>query len=166
MLFGKCTIHHFAFMEDYISICFRWPKEIQRGFSLLPKNGKGENSIQCLFCSEMRGCPRGSTHPEQGEWPPKLLPWKLHPASQHPAATALNRICDYLWFISTYPIQPLARCVLRYQKSPKELIFSRSGNAQNFSHIHEWSLLLWFMPFQLTKVFKGMLYFQIVGGTW
>lgn len=39
------VLHHFAFMQAYISTCFHKWKEFQRGFLLLVKKGESENSL-------------------------------------------------------------------------------------------------------------------------
>ena len=44
-------------------------------------------------------------------------------ASQHQAAITLNCVCEHLCFISTYFVYLVTRCVLRYQKSLREIIF-------------------------------------------
>ena len=58
----------------------------------------------------------------QQEQPHQASP-KLHSASQDPAVIALNCVWEHLCLISIYCVHPLARCVLRYQKSFREVIF-------------------------------------------
>lgn len=58
--------------------------------------------------------------------PPPRDPPRMHPsipAAQHPATAALNCGCEHLCFIWSYFVCPLARHVLRYQKSLRDVIF-------------------------------------------
>ena len=66
---------------------------------------------------------------------PADLPWELNSASQRQAARGLD--CASICALSVYFVHPLARCVLRYQKSLTEIIFG-SGNTQKIFHINEW----------------------------
>lgn len=50
--------------------------------------------------------------------PAKLLHQEPHSASQHPAAVALNCVCEHLGFLSIYVVHPLASCV-SYKVSEK-----------------------------------------------
>jgi len=89
----------------------------------------------------------------------KLLPPKLCSASQRQAAIALNRVCEHLGF---HFVHPLARCVLRYQKSLREVTFW----VCECSKILSYKLMItasYVTPFWLMKVFIGMLSFWIAG---
>lgn len=86
----------------------------------------------------LQGALRGSVYPQNSTGRggiAYLLPLELCSARQRPAAGALNLVCEYLCLISVYPVYPLARCGLRYQKSLQEF-FLGSGNAQKFFHIN------------------------------
>lgn len=52
----------------------------------------------------------------------KLLPQEPHSASRHQAGRALNCVFEYLGFTSISFVHLLARCVVRYQKSLREVI--------------------------------------------
>ena len=52
----------------------------------------------------------------------KLLPQELHSASKH-QAPRVNCVWKYLCFILIYFVHPLAKWVLRYQKSLREVTF-------------------------------------------
>lgn len=77
--------------------------------------------------------------PGQQEWPHQAPSWEPHSVSAS-SAIALSCVCQHLYFISIYIVHLLVKCVLRW-------------------------LLLHFIPFQLTKVFIRMLYFQSRGKT-
>lgn len=64
---------------------------------------------------------------------PTALSGELRSASCHQAATALNCGCEHLCFILIYFVYLLERCVLRYQKSLREVIFCGLGMLKNFS---------------------------------
>lgn len=80
------------------------------------KKAKSENSILCLA---------GST-PAARVAPQTPSP-ELHSAAQPQAAVALSRVYEHLCFISIYFMHLLARCVLRYQKSLRGVIFLGLG---------------------------------------
>jgi len=65
--------------------------------------------------------------------PTKLLPWELHSASQHHTARVLTCVYEHWCFLSIYSVHPLARCVLRHQKSLREVILGGLGKLKNFS---------------------------------
>ena len=54
-----------------------------------------------------------AAHPERREWHSQAPFREPHLASQHPAAAALNCVCEHLCFISIYSVHLLSRCVLR-----------------------------------------------------
>lgn len=59
---------------------------------------------------------------------------ELPPACQHQATRRVSCVCELLCFLSIYCVHLLARCVLRYQESPREVIyFWGLGTLQNFS---------------------------------
>ena len=68
---------------------------------------------------------RSSTPQGSGSGPAKLLPQEPNSASQHQAAIALNRVCEHLSFMSICFMHLLARCVLKYQKTLRELLLLR-----------------------------------------
>lgn len=63
-------------------------------------------------------------HPEWWEWLHQAPSGELHLASWHQAAIPLSCACEqHLCSISIYFKHPLTRCVLRYQKGPRNVIF-------------------------------------------
>jgi len=106
--------------EIYTSTCFGSQKKFTE-FFVFTKKLKSENSFQHLCCSGLLTeavCARSSK-----SGPSKLLALELHSVSQHEAAIPLNFICEHLYFISIYCVHPLARYVLRSQKSLREVMF-------------------------------------------
>lgn len=67
-------------------------------------------------------CYRGSSNPGSNSGTANLLCLELHSICQHQAAIALNCVYEHLYFIWIYFWHLLARYVLRYQKSLRELI--------------------------------------------
>ena len=68
-------------------------------------NQKKSSGLHLLQCKMVKAKPcsvlllQTKQGTQQWEWPPKLLPWELHSASQHQAARALNCVCEHLCFI-------------------------------------------------------------------
>lgn len=81
--------------KNYISTCFCQPKQIRRGFYLLPqKKATNENSVQHLFCQELLKKQR--TPPSNESGTTKLLPGKVHSASELWILSVGN--CALSWF--------------------------------------------------------------------
>lgn len=74
---------------------------------------------------------RGHGYSEQQEWPHQAPSSGLYSASQHQATIALSCVCEHHCFILAYFGHPLARCVLRYQKSLRGY-FSGLEHSKNF----------------------------------
>lgn len=49
--------------------------------------------------------------------PPRSFPWNHTQPSQHQAAKALSCGCEHLFCSLIYFVHPLARCIVKYQKS-------------------------------------------------
>ena len=101
--------------KTYPSTCFHSQRDLsmkfQQIFRLHPKRQKGA----CVFGSSRS---RPST-PQPREQPQQVpFPREPHRASQHPAATALDRVCEHLCSGWTYLVPPLARHVLRHLLVP------------------------------------------------
>ena len=98
-------------------------KKSKRGFSLLPEK---QNSFHCFAASG-----GGGRWHRRKSGTTKLLPWELHSTlSRHRFELSLS-ICA---FFSIYFVHPLARCVLRYQKTLRDY-FGDSGLLKFFSII-------------------------------
>lgn len=104
------------------------------------------------------------TFPAAGVAPPSSFPWK-DTTSQRSAIRALNGICERLCCISIYFVFPLARCILRYEKSLREVIFLGLGTHKYFSIYITGNSFPDFMPLPLRKIFTGILYFRRAGET-
>lgn len=89
----------------------------------MKKGKKQKQHSACFAVSHYRG----STHPEKSG-PTKILPWELHSASSHQSF----ELCEHLCFILIYSVHLLARCVLLYQKSQREVIFWFQGHSKLF----------------------------------
>lgn len=114
-------------------------KKSKEDLHLHKKKVQSENSIWHLFCSESW---RGRVYLKNRSDTTKLLPQKLHSGLQHQATMALNGVCEHLCFIPIYYVHSLARYVLKYQKSLREIIFplfylrEGGGNNKKISHIN------------------------------
>lgn len=81
-----------SFQKIYIGTCFSLTKRNPEKISAFPKKRrKVKIEFGIFFCAQSR---------ESGTI--KLLPWKLHPTSQHPSAPALNCVCEHLCSASIY----------------------------------------------------------------
>ena len=78
---------------------------------------ENEDTQASILDKVFRLCFEVSRYRGRESGPAKLLPQKLHSASQHQATRALNCVCEHLGFTTTYSVHPLARCVPRYQKA-------------------------------------------------
>lgn len=78
---------------------------------------KSRNSVQHLCCSELLQRRRAA------EWQHQAPSPEPHSAPQPRATRASNCVCEHLCFVSIYFWYLLARCVLWYQKSLREVIF-------------------------------------------
>ena len=85
--FSKIASCHFAFTKDLYQYPFLLTGRSPKRIFTFKEKVKSESSIQCLFCTEslQRQC---TLRAETGT--AKLPPQKLHSASQHQAAMALN----------------------------------------------------------------------------
>lgn len=84
---------------------------------------------------------------------------------QHQVAIALNFVCEYFCFISIYFVHLLERYVIRCQKSLGEGFWGFWEHSTIF--LYKLVVIAFhFTPFQLAKVFIGMLYFLIMGETY
>lgn len=122
---------HF-FEKTYISNCFCQRKEIWRGYSLLQKKAK-EVKIVFSTCFTV-SCYRGSTTP----WAVRVVPPSpfLGNCTQQlsiksPELWTMSER-KHLCFISIYVLHVLARCVLKYQKSLRKVIFDIWECSKNF----------------------------------
>jgi len=109
-------------------------KKSKENFCFYKERQKAKIAFSVCFAMSHYG---GSARPEHRgkSGPIELLPQEIHSTSQYPVARALNCVCEHLCFVLIYSVHPLARCVLRYQKSLKEVILGGSRNAQTFFHI-------------------------------
>lgn len=109
---------HLTFTKNLLLYLFYESKEIWGGLLLLPKK-RQEVEIEfsiCLALSRYRALCTGAVRVA----PPSSFPRNC---AQPWAAIALNCVCERLCFISIYFVHLLARGVLRYQKSLKEVTF-------------------------------------------
>jgi len=95
------------------------------------KKSKKQKSCSVLVYSETL---RSQHTPDSTCGAAQLLPRELHSASQGQATIVLNCVCEHLCFISIYFVRPLARCVLMYQKSLKEVILGVWKCSKNFPY--------------------------------
>ena len=125
----------------------RVPLRFCEGPTLVPVFANREKSQEGFRFHEQRrraktGCGvgfAGSLHtqsapPKKQDRPPPPAPSPEQPsASQRPAARALNFVCEHPGSISTHSVCPMARCVLRYQKSLRQVISGVWECSQFFS---------------------------------
>lgn len=96
--------------KTYISPCFSWPREIQRGLLLSWQRVKSENSIQSLFYSNK--LPRWRTPRAVWLAPPSpfIRNYTQHLCIKPPS---LNYVCEHLCYILNYFVHPLVRGILK-----------------------------------------------------
>lgn len=92
--------------------CFCWPIEIWRGFSFWLNKWIAKIAIGLCFAV----CHSGAGYP-QVQSPHGDPPWKPCSAFQHQATRVMNYACEHVCFTSSCCVHPLAKCVLRHQKS-------------------------------------------------
>jgi len=115
--FLKFALSHCVFVKrpTSVPVCADQKKSTE-DFWLLWKRQKAETAFSvCLAVSRVGG----RTHSNSERGAPQRLPRELHSASQPPAPRALNCVCEHVCFLLVCSVHPLARCVLRYQKSLK-----------------------------------------------
>lgn len=100
--------------KTYVSGSFSRATEIWRGFLFLGKTAKNENCVQCWVC-----CYRGSTWPKQLMWP-HHVPSSENILSISVSSIAFNHVFEGLCFISIYFVHLLARCIIKYQNTPRD----------------------------------------------
>lgn len=105
----RFTSLHF-YRRPTLNTVFANPKKSKEDFHFYKKEWKSKTAFSVCFAASPY---RGSVHPEQREWRRQAPSRKLHSASQHQAAIALNSVAS--GFISTY----FARLFLRSGSTQK-----------------------------------------------
>ena len=114
LTFQKFALCHFAFRDDLHQHHYSLNKRNPR--TIFPFRKKGDEQSQgSAFVSQ--GALQRRQHPEQLEWPPKLLPQKLHSAS---SPKALNCVSGHLCCISMYVCASVSKMCPKASEKPKK----------------------------------------------